>query len=63
MTKATPAVIFAAPPAKTPENTPVPGGGSWRWDYTQQAWAANTSDQPLQTGDTGALQTFESTQE
>ena len=31
----------AAQPARTPENTPVPGGGSWRWDYAAGAWVAN----------------------
>lgn len=36
-------------PTPTPENTPIPGGGSWHWDYTQHAWAASTQDQPLQT--------------
>lgn len=55
--------LDTADPVATPENTPIPGGGSWRWDYTQHAWAANTSDQPLQPGDTGALQTFDSNQE
>ena len=23
----------------TPENTPVPGGGRWRWDATKPGWA------------------------
>jgi hypothetical protein len=27
-------------PARTPENTPVPGGGSWRWDYSACCWLA-----------------------
>ncbi len=22
----------------TPENTPVPGGGRWRWDITKPGW-------------------------
>ncbi|MBZ4209514.1 MAG: hypothetical protein LAD29_00160 [Rhodoferax sp.] len=26
----------------TPENTPVPGGGSWHWDYKLGIWVANT---------------------
>lgn len=26
------------PPAATPENTPVPGGGRWHWDGTAGAW-------------------------
>ena len=25
----------------TPENTPLPGGGSWHWDTTAAAWAEN----------------------
>lgn len=24
---------------RTPENTPIPGGGSWRW--TPQGWVSN----------------------
>ena len=47
----------------TPDNTPIPGGGSWHWDYTQHAWAANTPDQPLQPGTAGAVQTLQPTQE
>lgn len=23
---------------RTPENTPLPGGGSWQWDETSGAW-------------------------
>lgn len=46
-------------PKPTPENTPIPGGGSWRWDADLLAWIANTSDQPLQLDDTAALQTTE----
>lgn len=30
-----------APTAATPENTPIPGGGSWRWDYTTCRWLDN----------------------
>ncbi len=29
----------ARPARPTPENTPVPGGGSWRW--TPDGWAPN----------------------
>lgn len=29
-----PAVINAA----TPENTPIPGGGRWRWDIALPGW-------------------------
>jgi hypothetical protein len=28
-------------PLATPENTPVPGGGSWHWDDTLPGWAEN----------------------
>ncbi|MBV5299484.1 MAG: hypothetical protein JZU64_15490 [Rhodoferax sp.] len=28
-------------PSATPENTPVPGGGSWQWDYTTCCWLDN----------------------
>ncbi len=24
--------------APTPDNTPVPGGGRWRWDITKPGW-------------------------
>lgn len=30
----------AKAPAPTPENTPIPGGGSWRW--TPSGWVENT---------------------
>ena len=41
----TPPVPPAAPalptePA-TPDNTPLPGGGSWRWDAASLAWQPN----------------------
>lgn len=26
--------------AKTPENTPIPGAGSWRWDADLCTWVA-----------------------
>lgn len=26
----------------TPENTPLPGGGSWTWDDILQAWVPST---------------------
>lgn len=25
---------------RTPDNTPLPGGGSWQWDAAQGAWLA-----------------------
>jgi hypothetical protein len=28
-------------PVATPENTPLPGGGSWRWDETVLDWVEN----------------------
>ena len=37
-TKNTPLPAEAAGPAPTPENTPVPGGGRWRWDITAPGW-------------------------
>lgn len=30
----------------TPENTPVPGGGSWHWDATLPGWAENAPYSP-----------------
>lgn len=27
-----------APPLATPDNTPVPGGGRWRWDIALPGW-------------------------
>lgn len=34
----------------TPDNTPVPGGGSWRWDTALSGWVSNdeTTTQPAQ---------------
>lgn len=36
----------------TPENTPVPGGGRWRWDITKPGWvdpdAVATDQAPAQ---------------
>jgi hypothetical protein len=29
-------------PVATPENTPLPGGGSWHWDDANACWAENT---------------------
>lgn len=35
------------PPATaTPENTAIPGGGSWRWDATLPGWVENTPPPP-----------------
>lgn len=28
----------APAPCATPENTPVPGGGRWRWDINLPGW-------------------------
>ncbi len=28
-------------PVPTPENTPVPGGGSWHWDASLPGWVEN----------------------
>jgi len=27
----------------TPENTPIPGGGSWRWNAAKPGWEENTT--------------------
>lgn len=35
-----PEPLVNAPDLATPENTPIPGGGSWRWDYQQGCWVA-----------------------
>jgi len=32
---------------RTPENTPVPGGGSWTWDADSGAWV-DTSPKPTE---------------
>lgn len=29
----------------TPDNTPVPGGGSWSWDYSLNCWVAPASQE------------------
>lgn len=38
---------------RTPENTPIPGGGSWQWDATAGQWIsldpiASTEGQPME---------------
>ena len=35
-----------AEPARTPDNTPIPGGGRWRWDDESQGWAPNDAPAP-----------------
>lgn len=30
----------------TPETTPIPGGGSWRWDIALPGWVPNPTDVP-----------------
>jgi hypothetical protein len=42
--------VAAAPsaaPEVTPENTPVPGGGRWRWDITKPGWVEMDEDGAL----------------
>lgn len=37
----------------TPDNTPLPGGGSWRWDITLPGWVerdVNTGEDIAATG-------------
>lgn len=29
---------------RTPENTPIPGGGSWTWDAVTGSWLAPVAD-------------------
>ena len=36
-----PLVAAFSQPVATPENTPVPGGGSWRWSDTPPHWVSN----------------------
>lgn len=36
-----------ATPIPTPENTPLPGGGSWRWDETVPGWVPNAAHTTL----------------
>jgi len=31
-------------PTATPENTPIPGGGRWRWDAAQPGWVEVLED-------------------
>lgn len=31
-------------PVATPENTPVPGGGRWGWDYLHACWVESDAD-------------------
>lgn len=35
---AAPLLVINASPTATPDNTPVPGGGRWTWDYDLAAW-------------------------
>lgn len=35
---AAPLPVINARPAPTPDNTPVPGGGRWTWDYRLARW-------------------------
>jgi hypothetical protein len=43
--------ITAAAP--TPETTPVPGGGSWRWDIALPGWVPNPDpDAPVEPTET-----------
>jgi hypothetical protein len=33
-------------PVPTPDNTPIPGGGSWHWDASIPGWVENTQAEP-----------------
>lgn len=47
---ADPGADTPAPDApRTPENTPVPGAGSWRWDTSLQGWLENSPDRQTET--------------
>lgn len=35
------AVNVATAPLRTPDNTPLPGGGSWHWDDALPGWVEN----------------------
>lgn len=37
----------ATPTPPTPENTPLPGGGSWRWDDAVPGWVPNAAHTAL----------------
>lgn len=37
-----PAAAPAAKAAPTPENTPIPGPGTWRWSPARGGWVPNT---------------------
>lgn len=44
MTAKPPRLELVTPPAAnepipSPENTPIPGSGSWTWDHAAQRWA------------------------
>ncbi len=34
-------------PTLTPDNTPVPGGGSWKWSESLPGWVSNDPAPPL----------------
>ena len=36
-------------PHATPENTPLPGGGSWAWDAALPGWVENPAYSPAPT--------------
>lgn len=38
---ALPEAAASAADLPTPENTPLPGGGSWRWDMSLPGWATD----------------------
>lgn len=40
----------AADHGRTPENTPIPGGGSWTWDAAAGAWVDVLATKPADAG-------------
>lgn len=43
--------LSAAPHGRTPDNTPIPGGGRWAWDDERGVWVSLDS-KPEKTNET-----------
>lgn len=48
MAKNKPEALPAPDHGRTPENTPIPGGGSWTWDAEAGAWVENLPPEQTQ---------------